>query len=139
LADYPQAWNLCGRMIKTAKTIDRTGPLSNQDFGPIPILIATVGGVEIHAFAHDSVGAMASQGKEPGTFNPTTLSSQLNENCRPQAWVAAMKIHVTTSRYQLIGIEDFFGASLESAERRFASWTRYQIAERCEQLMNRAK
>ena len=40
LADYPAAWERCGRMIRIGRSFGLTGALSSQDFGPLPMLVA---------------------------------------------------------------------------------------------------
>ncbi|WP_232286023.1 helix-turn-helix domain-containing protein [Pseudomonas fulva] len=132
LTDYPEAWNRCRRMIEIAKTFGRTGPLSNQDFGPMPILIAAVGGDDIQAFVKDSVGAMVAHDKKHSTSYLETLSTYLDESCRAQACADAMDIHVTTLRYRLTRIQEMFGVDLDSPERRFA----FELAIRLQKVMN---
>jgi purine catabolism regulator len=132
LVDYPEVWNRCRRMIDIAKTFGRTGPLSNQDFGPMPILIAAVGGEDIQAFVKDSVGAMVTHDEQHRTSYLETISTYLNENCRAQACADAMEIHVTTLRYRLMRIQEMFGVDLESPERRFA----FELAIRLQKVMS---
>lgn len=132
LTDYPDAWDRCRRMIDIAKTFGRTGPLSNQDFGPMPILIAAVGGNDIQTFVKDSVGAIVAHDRDHGTAYLETLATYLDENCKAQACADAMDIHVTTLRYRLTRIQDMFGVELGSPERRFA----FELAIRLQRVMS---
>lgn len=132
LPDYPRAWDRSRRMIDIAKTFGRTGPLSNQDFGPMPILITAVGGEDIRAFVKDSIGMMLGHDREHGTNYIDTLAAYLDESCRAQACADAMDIHVTTLRYRLTRIKELFGVDLDSPERRFA----FELAIRLQKVMS---
>ncbi|MFJ5297283.1 helix-turn-helix domain-containing protein [Pseudomonas sp. NPDC088368] len=120
LNDYPVAWERCRRMIDIARSFGRTGPLSGQDFGPMPMLIAAVGGEDIRAYVADSVGAMIAHDKQHGTPYLETLSTYLQVCCRSQACADAMGVHVTTLRYRLTRIQELFDIDVETPERRFA-------------------
>jgi purine catabolism regulator len=120
LTDYPTAWERCRRMIDIARSFGRTGPLSNQDFGPMPMLVAAAGGADIRAFVADSLGAMVNHDTQHGTPYLETLSMFLQERCRSQACADAMGLHVTTLRYRLARINELFDIDVETPQKRFA-------------------
>lgn len=121
LADYPAAWERCRRLIEIARSFGRSGPISNQDFGPIPMFVAAVGGEDIRTFVHDSVGALLAYDRKHQTPYLETLTAYLRESCRSQACADAMGVHVTTLRYRLARIKELFGIDVETPERRFAT------------------
>ncbi|WP_087693079.1 helix-turn-helix domain-containing protein [Pseudomonas sp. PE-S1G-1] len=121
LADYPAAWERCRRLIEIARSFGRSGPISDQDFGPIPIFVAAVGGEDIRTFVNDSVGAMLAHDRKHQTPYLETLTAYLRESCRSQACADAMGVHVTTLRYRLARIQELFGIDVETPERRFAT------------------
>ncbi|NWE11825.1 helix-turn-helix domain-containing protein [Pseudomonas yamanorum] len=120
LADYPAAWERCRRLIEIARSFGRSGPISDQDFGPIPIFVAAVGGEDIRTFVNDSVGAMLAHDRKHQTPYLETLTAYLRESCRSQACADAMGVHVTTLRYRLARIQELFGIDVETPEKRFA-------------------
>jgi DNA-binding PucR family transcriptional regulator len=121
LTDYPTAWERCRRLIDIARSFGRTGPLSGQDFGPMPILIAAVDGEDIRTFVNESVGAMLAHDRKHHTPYLETLTAYLRESCRSQACADAMGVHVTTLRYRLSRIQDLFCIDVETPEKRFAT------------------
>jgi purine catabolism regulator len=121
LADYPAAWERCRRLIEIARSFGRSGPISDQDFGPIPIFVAAVGGEDIRTFVNDSVGAMLAHDRKHQTPYLETLTAYLRESCRSQACADAMGVHVTTLRYRLARIQELFGIDVETPEKRFAT------------------
>ncbi|AQY69437.1 PucR family transcriptional regulator [Pseudomonas veronii] len=121
LADYPAAWERCCRLIDIAHSLGRSGPISDQDFGPIPIFVAAVGGEDIRTFVNESVGAMLEHDRKHQTPYLETLTAYLRENCRSQACADAMGVHVTTLRYRLARIQELFDIDFETPERRFAT------------------
>lgn len=120
LADYPAAWDRCSRMIRIARSFGRTGALSGQDFGPLPMLVAASDVADVRSFVQDSVGTIAEHDREHGTPYLETLSVYLREGCRSQACADAMGLHVTTLRYRLTRIQELFGIDVETPEKRFA-------------------
>ncbi|NWB28460.1 helix-turn-helix domain-containing protein [Pseudomonas gingeri] len=132
LGDYSLAWERCKRIIDIAKIFGRRGPLSNKDFGPMPILIAAAGGEDVRAFVNDSVGAMTAYDQANKTDYVETLSCFLNESCKPQACADSMEIHVTTLRYRLSRIKELFDVDLESPEKRFS----YELAIRLSRIIS---
>ena len=60
LADYPAAWERCGRMIRIGRSFGLTGALSSQDFGPLPMLYE-VNAQERHR--HLAVGELRDLGR----------------------------------------------------------------------------
>jgi purine catabolism regulator len=121
LSDYPAAWERCRRLIEIARSFGRRGPISDQDFGPIPIFVAAVGGEDIRTFVNESVGAMLAHDRKHQTPYLETLTVYLRESCRSQACADAMGVHVTTLRYRLTRIRELFGIDVETPERRFAT------------------
>jgi purine catabolism regulator len=121
LDDYPAAWERCRRLIDIARSFGRSGPISDQDFGPIPIFMAAVRGEDIRTFVNESVGAMLAHDRKHHTPYLETLTVYLRESCRSQACADAMGVHVTTLRYRLSRIQDLFGIDVETPERRFAT------------------
>lgn len=121
LADYPSAWERARRLIDIARSFGRSGPISDQDFGPIPIFVAAVGGDDIRTFVSESVGAMVIHDRTNQTPYLETLSAYLREGCRSQACADAMGVHVTTLRYRLARIQELFGINVDTPERRFAT------------------
>ncbi len=120
LADYPAAWERCSRTIRIGRSFGRTGALSGQDFGPLPLLVAASDAGDIRGFVHDSVGAIAEHDHENGTPYLETLSAYLKEGCRSQACADTMGLHVTTLRYRLSRIQELFSIDVETPEQRFA-------------------
>ncbi len=120
LADYPSAWERCGRMIRIGRSFGLTGALAAQDFGPLPMLVAASETGDIRNFVQDSVGAIAEHDRENGTPYLETLSTYLQEGCRSQACADTMGLHVTTLRYRLSRIQELFGVDVESPDKRFA-------------------
>lgn len=120
LADYPAAWDRCGRMIRIGRSFGLTGALSTQDFGPLPMLVAASDVSDVRSFVQESIGAIAEHDRENGTPYLQTLSAYLQEGCRAQACADTMGLHVTTLRYRLARIQDLFGVDVETSEKRFA-------------------
>lgn len=120
LADYPLAWERCGRMIRIGRSFGLTGALAAQDFGPLPMLVAASEAGDIRSFVQESVGAIADHDRENGTPYLETLSTYLQEGCRSQACADTMGLHVTTLRYRLSRIQELFGVDVESPDKRFA-------------------
>ncbi|ANF58779.1 helix-turn-helix domain-containing protein [Halotalea alkalilenta] len=131
LIDYPAAWTRCRRMIDIARSFGRTGPLSGEDFGPMHMLIAAVGGEDVRAYVTESVGAMIIHDREHGTPYLETLSTYLQQCCRSQACADAMGVHVTTLRYRLARIQELFDIEVDTPERRFA----IELAIRLQRVM----
>jgi DNA-binding PucR family transcriptional regulator len=125
LADYPAAWERCSRTIRIGHSFGRTGALSGQDFGPLPLLVAASDAGDIRGFVHDSVGTIAEHDRENGTPYLETLSTYLQEGCRSQACADTMGLHVTTLRYRMSRIQELFGIDVETPEKRFAVELRY--------------
>ncbi len=132
LTEYADAWDKCRRMIDIAKTFGKTGALSNHDFGPMPILIAAVGGEDIRAFVNESVGAMVAHDIDNKTNYLETVSTYLDQNCRAQACADAMDLHVTTLRYRLTRIKELFSVEFNTPEKRFA----FELAVRLQRAIN---
>jgi purine catabolism regulator len=107
-------------MIRIARSFGRTGALSGQDFGPLPMLVAASDVADVRSFVQDSVGTIAEHDREHGTPYLETLSVYLREGCRSQACADAMGLHVTTLRYRLTRIQELFGIDVETPEKRFA-------------------
>ncbi|WP_158817468.1 helix-turn-helix domain-containing protein [Methylocapsa sp. S129] len=120
LADYPDAWDRCNRMIRIGRSFGRTGALSGRDFGPLPMLVAASEVSDVRSFVQDSVGAIADHDREHNTPYLETLSAYLREGCRSQACADTMGLHVTTLRYRLTRIQELFGVDVETPEKRFA-------------------
>ena len=120
LTDYPPAWDRCMRMVSIGRSFGRTGALSSQDFGPLPMLVAASDAGDIRSFVQESVGAIADHDRENGTPYLETLSVYLTEGCRSQACADTMGLHVTTLRYRLARIQELFGVDVETPEKRFA-------------------
>lgn len=131
LADYPAAWARCRRMIDIARSLGRTGPLSNKDFGPMPMLVSAVGGEDIRLFVNDSLGALLEHDRLHDTHYLETLSMYLNKGCRTQACADAMGIHVTTLRYRLARMDELFALNVDTPEQRFS----LELAIRLQALM----
>jgi purine catabolism regulator len=120
LADYPAAWERCGRMIRIGRSFGLTGAVSAQDFGPLPMLVAASEAGDVRSFVKESVGAIADHDRENGTPYLETLSTYLQEGCRSQACADTLGLHVTTLRYRLSRIQELFGVDVETPEKRFA-------------------
>jgi purine catabolism regulator len=120
LADYAAAWERCRRTIKLSRTFGRTGVVSGQDFGPLPVLAAAADVGDVRAFVQDSIGAIAAYDRDHNSAYLATLSAFLREGCRSQACADALGLHVTTLRYRLSRIQELFGIEVETPERRFA-------------------
>lgn len=120
LGDYPTAWQRGRRMARIGRSFGQTGLLGDRDFGPLPILVSAADGPEVRGFVDESIGAVAAYDRQNGTPYMATLFAFLREGCRSQACADAMGLHVTTLRYRLSRIEELFGITLDTPERRFA-------------------
>ena len=120
LSDYQTAWDRCRRMVSIGRSFGRTGALSGQDFGPLPMLLAASEVGDVRSFVQDNIGAIAEHDRENGTPYFETLSVYLREGCRSQACADTMGLHVTTLRYRLARIQELFGVDVETPEKRFA-------------------
>jgi purine catabolism regulator len=120
LAEYPDAWARCGRMIQIGRSFSLTGAVSSEDLGPLPLLIAASDVSDVRSFVQESVGTIAQHDREHGTPYLETLATFLREGCRNQACADTMGLHVTTLRYRLTRIQELFGIDLETSEKRFA-------------------
>lgn len=74
LTDYPAAWERCRRLIDIARSFVRSGPISDQDFGPMPIFMTGVCGEDIRTFVNESVGAMLAHNRKHHTPYLETLT-----------------------------------------------------------------
>ncbi|HTK36383.1 MAG TPA: helix-turn-helix domain-containing protein [Caulobacteraceae bacterium] len=120
VTDYATAWERCRRRIRIAQSFGSTGVLSNQDFGPLPMLVTAADAADVRSFVQESVGVIAAHDREHGTPYLETLCTYLREGCRSQACANALDLHVTTLRYRLTRIQELFGIDVETPERRFA-------------------
>ena len=120
LSDYPSAWDRCSRMVRIGRSFGRTGALSGEDFGPLPMLVAASEVGDVRSFVEDNVGAIAEHDRQNATPYFETLSVYLREGCRSQACADTMGLHVTTLRYRLARIQELFGVDVETPEKRFA-------------------
>jgi DNA-binding PucR family transcriptional regulator len=120
VADYATAWDRCRRRVRIAQSFGRSGVLSNRDFGPLPMLVTAADVADVRTFVNDSVGAIAEHDREHGTPYLETLCAYLREGCRNQACADVLAVHVTTLRYRLSRIQELFGVSVDTPERRFA-------------------
>ncbi|AHG49000.1 PucR family transcriptional regulator (plasmid) [Rhizobium leguminosarum bv. trifolii CB782] len=120
LDDYPSAWDRCSRMVRIGRSFGLTGALSSQDFGPLPMLVSAADVADVRSFVRESIGAMADHDREQETPYLETLSTYLQEACRPQACADRMGLHVTTLRYRLARIQELFGIDVETPDKRFA-------------------
>ncbi len=120
LPDYAENWERCWRTIKIARAFGRSGALTGQDFGPLPMLVAAADVGEVKGFVDESIGAIVKHDRTHSTPYLETLSAYLNEGCRSQACADAMGLHVTTLRYRLSRIQELFGIEVDTPDRRFA-------------------
>lgn len=120
LTDYPENWERCWRTIKIARAFGRSGALSGQDFGPLPMLVAAADVGEVKGFVDECIGAIVEHDRTHDTPYLETLTAFLNEGCRSQACADAMGLHVTTLRYRLSRIQELFGIEVDTPDRRFA-------------------
>lgn len=120
IPDYPSAFRECGRVIELGRRFGRTGELSAQDFGPLPVLMSAVDTQEMGDFVRHLIGGMARHDDERGTAYLPTLSSYLDHGCRARACAAALGLHVTTLRYRLARLRDLFGIETDTPEQRFS-------------------
>jgi DNA-binding PucR family transcriptional regulator len=118
--DYAAAWQNCRRLLRVGRIFDRSGLLTNAEFGPLPMLAAAAEVSDVRGFVQNSVGRIADHDKKHATAYLDTLSAYLREGCRPQATADALALHVSTLRYRLTRIEDLFEINVESPDRRFA-------------------
>lgn len=119
-ADYPGNWERCWRMIKIARAFGRSGALSGQDFGPLPMLVAAADVGEVKGFVDECIGAIVEHDRTHDTPYLETLTAFLNEGCRSQACADAMGLHVTTLRYRLSRIQELFAIEVDTPDRRFS-------------------
>jgi purine catabolism regulator len=120
LSDYRGAWERCWRVIRIARAFGRSGALTGEDFGPLPMLVAAADVEEVRGFVNDAIGAMVAHDQANGTPYLETLSAYVREGCRSQACADAMGLHVTTLRYRLSRIKELFNIEVDTSERRFA-------------------
>lgn len=120
LEDYPSAWDRCSRLVRIGRSFGLTGALSSQDFGPLPMLVSAADVADVRGFVRESIGEMAEHDREHETPYVETLSTYLEEACRPQACADRMGLHVTTLRYRLARIQELFGVDVDTPDKRFA-------------------
>ena len=120
LGDYATSWERSWRMIRIARAFGRSGALDDQDFGPLPMLVAAANADEVRGFVTDSLGALIDHDRQHGTPYLETLAAYLKEGCRSKACADTMGLHVTTLRYRLARISELFGIDVDRPERRFA-------------------
>ncbi len=120
LSDYQSAWERAWRIIRIARAFGRTGALTGEDFGPLPMLVAAADAEEVRRFVTDRIGALVAHDRAHGTPYLETLSAYVREGCRSQPCADAMGLHVTTLRYRLSRIQELFGIEVETADKRFA-------------------
>ncbi len=107
-------------MVEIARSLGRTGALSLQDFGPMPMLAAAAGVDEVRLFLSEVLGQVVEHDRENDTPYLETLEIYLQERGRSQAAADAMGLHVPTLRYRLKRIEELFGINVEAPDRRFS-------------------
>ncbi len=120
VSDYPSAFRDCVRVIELGRRFGRTGELTAQDFGPLPVLMSAVDTEGMGEFVRHLIGGVAAHDETRGTAYLATLSSYLDHGCRAQACAAAVGLHVTTLRYRLGRLRDLFGLAFETPDQRFA-------------------
>lgn len=120
IGDYPSAFRDCVRIVELGRRFGRTGELTAQDFGPLPVLMSAVDTREMGEFVRHLIGGVARHDETRGTAYLATLSSYLDHGCRAQACAAALGLHVTTLRYRLARLRDLFGLLIDTPEQRFA-------------------
>jgi len=119
IADYATEWGRCERMLRIGRAFARTGILNNENFGPLPMLLAAANVPDTRHFVEESIGPLARYDGEHGTPYLETLSSYLNVGCRSQACADAMGLHVTTLRYRLARLKELFDVDVDSPDKRF--------------------
>ncbi len=120
LEDYSGEWERAWRMLRIARSFQRSGVLSALDFGPLPMLIGAADSAEVRTFVEGSIGRVAAHDREHGTPYLETLKAYLRAGCRSQPCADTMRLHVTTLRYRLARIEELFQLNADTPDRRFA-------------------
>ena len=120
LEDYRSARDHCVRLLTLAQMFERTGIVSQQDFGPFALLLAALDHRAVQSFLDETVGRLAAWDHDHGGRLLLTAAAFIDHGCRYQATAEALAIHVSTVRYRLRRLHEQFGMDLEHAETRFA-------------------
>ena len=65
--DYKPALENCFRLLGLARTFDRTGLITDSDFGPFALLLSALDGNAVPGFVHKTVGAIKAYDEKNGT------------------------------------------------------------------------
>lgn len=120
LADYPQAWRECLRLLGLGRTFKRSGVLEPASFGPFAELLSALNGNAVQDFIARTLGAAAGYDARHNAHLVDTVASFIEGGCRYQPCAEKLGIHVSTLRYRIDRFQDLTGADLADPETRFS-------------------
>jgi purine catabolism regulator len=119
-ADYRPALENCFRLLGLARTFDRSGLVTDSDFGPFALLLSALDRDAVPGFVHKTVGAIKAYDEKNGTALLKTASCFIDCSCRYKPAAQALAIHVSTLRYRVGRLKELFAIDLDDAENRLA-------------------
>ena len=119
-ADYKPALENCFRLLGLARTFDRTGLITDSDFGPFALLLSALDGNAVPGFVHKTVGAIKAYDEKNGTALLETAARFIDCSCSYKPAAQALSIHVSTLRYRVGRLKELFSIDLDDAESRLA-------------------
>jgi len=118
--DYKPALENCFRLLGLARTFNRTGLITDSDFGPFALLLSALDGNAVPGFVHKTVGAIRTYDEKNGTALLATAACFIDCSCRYKPAAQALSIHVSTLRYRIGRLKELFSIDLDDAESRLA-------------------
>jgi DNA-binding PucR family transcriptional regulator len=119
LSDYREARLECGRTLTLARMFEKSGPLSQADFGPFAVLLSALNQQSAQDFVRDTLGVIEEHDTLHGSDLLHTLAQFVRSNCRYQASADGLGIHVSTLRYRLERLQELFRIDFEDPDALF--------------------
>jgi DNA-binding PucR family transcriptional regulator len=119
-SDYTSAIKACQRTVALADRFGRSGLLSEEDFGPHALVLASMPQKDIEPFVRRTLGPLEDAGAQSGAHLVPTVEAFLRSGCRLQKCADTIGIHITTLRYRLDRVHELCGIDFEDADTRFA-------------------
>jgi sugar diacid utilization regulator len=116
--DYKPAAESILRLLRLARTFNRTGVIAETDFGPFAHLLSALDSNAVPGFVGKTVGAIKAYDKKNRTMLLETASKFIDQNCRYEPTAKALAIHVSTLRYRIARLKELFSVDLDDAESR---------------------
>jgi sugar diacid utilization regulator len=128
-ADYRPALENCLRLLGLARTFNRSGLVTDSDFGPFALLLSALDREALPEFVHKTVGAIRAYDEKHGTALLATASCFIDCSCRYKPAAQALAIHVSTLRYRIGRLKELFAIDLDDPESRLALAFAIRLAE----------